>query len=56
MLALSSVHQQRILALQVVSFIIKRVSGSIIIIIIIVHCFIFVFCALIRVSMESMKE
>lgn len=55
MLALSSVYQQRILALQVVSFIIKRVSGSIIIIII-VHCFIFVFCALIRVSMESMKE
>lgn len=42
MLALSSVHQQRILALQVVSFIIKRVSGSIIvIIIIIVHRFIF---------------
>ena len=55
MLALSSVHQQRILALQVVSFIIKRVSGSMIIIIIL-YIVLFLCCALIRVSMESMKE
>ena len=44
MLALSSVHQQRILALQVVSFIIKRVSGSIIVIIIIIIVHRFIFC------------